>query len=356
MLADSAGTITDRMAYDAYGNLLQSQDSDLQSPASVLSPPTSDLGFCGEQFDTGLQMAYHRARYYDQSVGLWNRLDPFSGNHSDPQSLHKYAYCHSDPVNGIDPSGEFLLASLNVMGNITTQLGTTVAGATSSVWRFSRRAVGVPISIITGDAFGKNEKLIYAQTPNPIGRALVTINGIWKSFKSSQEMNSLVAQKMGFSSAIRVHNPTFLCIGDLIQIAAHELLAIIDSAAVRAAKAITAAYNEASASVTAGIGAIVDVVAHSQGTMIFRRALELLPSNVKASIRYQGFGGETFIDRVKHGLGDARNVRNYFDPVPWWGTLKNFGDAPGNWEVVHVKTSRFNRHAFTNYIDALQVY
>jgi RHS repeat-associated protein len=98
MLADSAGTITDRMTYDAYGVTLG------DSP-SVLSPQTSDLGYSGEQYDPHLQMAYHRARYYDPAAGLWNRLDPFAGNHFDPQSLHKYVYCHSDPVNGVDPTG-----------------------------------------------------------------------------------------------------------------------------------------------------------------------------------------------------------------------------------------------------------
>jgi RHS repeat-associated protein len=141
LLADSAGTITDRKAYDAYGVMLGS------SP-SVLSPQTSDLGFCSEQFDSGLQMGYHRARYYDQSAGLWNRLDPFSGNHSDPQSLHKYAYCHADPVNGIDPTGEFTLSELLISAKNhftfqTLKTGAIVGGFTNSIfnlaWRLGTR-------------------------------------------------------------------------------------------------------------------------------------------------------------------------------------------------------------------------
>lgn len=42
-------------------------------------------------------------------------MDPFGGNHYDPQSLHKYSYAHGDPVNGIDPSGEFTLIELLVV-------------------------------------------------------------------------------------------------------------------------------------------------------------------------------------------------------------------------------------------------
>ena len=64
----------------------------------------SNILYSGEQFDTDLQQQYLRARYYNQNNGTFNRLDPFSGNMSDPQSLHKYAYCHNDPVNGIDPT------------------------------------------------------------------------------------------------------------------------------------------------------------------------------------------------------------------------------------------------------------
>ncbi|MDY0165550.1 MAG: RHS repeat-associated core domain-containing protein, partial [Thermoguttaceae bacterium] len=52
---------------------------------------------------TGLQ--YLRARYYNPATGRFTRLDPFAGNLNDPQSLHKYLYCHADPVMGVDPSG-----------------------------------------------------------------------------------------------------------------------------------------------------------------------------------------------------------------------------------------------------------
>ena len=32
---------------------------------------------------------------------------PFFGNCQDPQSFHKYAYVHGDPIQGVDPTGEF---------------------------------------------------------------------------------------------------------------------------------------------------------------------------------------------------------------------------------------------------------
>ncbi len=74
------------------------------------SSPATNLLYAGEQFDTSLQMYYNRARYYDQNIGRFNRMDPYAGNKQDPQSLHKYLYVHNNPVNGIDPAGLFTQA------------------------------------------------------------------------------------------------------------------------------------------------------------------------------------------------------------------------------------------------------
>lgn len=54
------------------------------------------------------QESYLRPRYYSPSTGQFNKVDPFAGNFEDPQSLHKYTYAHDDPVNNIDPSGNFI--------------------------------------------------------------------------------------------------------------------------------------------------------------------------------------------------------------------------------------------------------
>ena len=71
------------------------------------SSPATSLLYAGEMFDTNSQMYYNRARWYDTLTGRFNRMDPFAGNNRDPQSLHKYLYAHCNPINGIDPSGQF---------------------------------------------------------------------------------------------------------------------------------------------------------------------------------------------------------------------------------------------------------
>jgi len=46
-----------------------------------------------------------RARYYNPQTGLFISSDTYPGSPQDPISLHKYLYCHADPINGIDPLG-----------------------------------------------------------------------------------------------------------------------------------------------------------------------------------------------------------------------------------------------------------
>ena len=78
------------------------------NPTST-SPSATNLLYTGEQWDTDAQNYYNRARWYNPLNGLFNRMDPYSGNLQDPQSLHKYLYCHNNPINAIDPSGEMTL-------------------------------------------------------------------------------------------------------------------------------------------------------------------------------------------------------------------------------------------------------
>lgn len=102
-LASNTGTVNEHYGYDAYGTLQTSTSTATQSTTMLYS---------GEQYDSTLQMYNLRARYYNPSNGRFNARDTFGGNYSDPQSLHKYIYANSDPVNGVDPTGQFTLIDL----------------------------------------------------------------------------------------------------------------------------------------------------------------------------------------------------------------------------------------------------
>ena len=125
LLTDGTGLITDRFSFDAYGMTLGGDPN-------VTNPAATDLLYSGEQFDAGLQQLYLRARYYDQGTGTFASLDPFAGNNGDPQSLHKYAYTHNDPINGSDPSGEFTLMTVLATVNVATGVLSALSGAAAA--------------------------------------------------------------------------------------------------------------------------------------------------------------------------------------------------------------------------------
>ena len=115
---NSNGTIDGNVAYcyDAFGNTIGT------------APSATDYRYAGERLDTTTGWYYLRQRYYDPKTGRFNRLDPFWGNASDPQSLHKYTYCHGDPVNHVDPSGLFLAIALSGTGIGSSLRGITIGG------------------------------------------------------------------------------------------------------------------------------------------------------------------------------------------------------------------------------------
>lgn len=51
-------------------------------------------------------------------------MGTFSGFERDPITLHKYVYGNVDPINNIDPSGNFLLGSFSAASRITGILNT----------------------------------------------------------------------------------------------------------------------------------------------------------------------------------------------------------------------------------------
>jgi hypothetical protein len=82
--------------------------------------------------------------YLNPDNGRFLTMDSFRGNSEDPQSLHKYLYCHGDPVNAHDPSGNNTVTELvftqsirNILQNVVTggvinaTLGALLNGETS---------------------------------------------------------------------------------------------------------------------------------------------------------------------------------------------------------------------------------
>lgn len=126
VLADGAEVVTDTYAYEAFGELLASTGSS-----------DNAYRYTGEQYDSGLDQYYLRARYYDQGVGRFTQMDTWMGRSQDPITLHKYLYANADPVLGTDPSGQMTLVQ---QAAAYTVLGGALVAAVHNSNPFSTRS------------------------------------------------------------------------------------------------------------------------------------------------------------------------------------------------------------------------
>ena len=109
-LTNESGNVIDGYTHTAFGDLLTHTGTDPQ-------PYT----FAGEPYDLNIGLLYNRARWFDPHVGRFTSTDPFVGVGHDPISLHRYLYADLDPIDKIDPSGRFSLATASLtIGTLTT--------------------------------------------------------------------------------------------------------------------------------------------------------------------------------------------------------------------------------------------
>ncbi len=130
-LFGAAAAIAQVFTYSAYGELLAIHNS-----SGLLTPNTSTLTaylYNGEGLDARTGLYNMRARWYSASNARWERLDPYSGNPTDPFSFHKYGFVHGDPIGMTDPTGLFGLGgfsiSFSIGGMLTGMRNGAVIGA-----------------------------------------------------------------------------------------------------------------------------------------------------------------------------------------------------------------------------------
>jgi RHS repeat-associated protein len=93
-VSNSSGAVIGKHHFDAYGRLLAHSDTTV-----------TNILYVGQMWDNETNLYNNWHRWYDPATGIFNAPDPYLGATIEPQSLHRYLYCHNNPVNGADPTG-----------------------------------------------------------------------------------------------------------------------------------------------------------------------------------------------------------------------------------------------------------
>lgn len=105
----ASGAVVNHATFSAFGQSASMNDG--------------QYAFTGERYDADADATYLRARYYDANTGTFLSRDPYEGKKQLPVSRQPYQYVHNNPVNALDPSGEFFsLASFSVAQSIQSTL------------------------------------------------------------------------------------------------------------------------------------------------------------------------------------------------------------------------------------------
>jgi RHS repeat-associated protein len=100
-LTNASQTVTDTYEYDAFGNKINSTGT-----------TSNNYLYRGEQYDPDLGLYYLRARYYNPVTGRFLNVDPMAGD-----GQRRYQYAAADPVDGMDPTGNFNLEMYRPLWN-----------------------------------------------------------------------------------------------------------------------------------------------------------------------------------------------------------------------------------------------
>ena len=89
-ITDINGEIAQYAAYTPYGELFREYKD------------VTPYKFNGKELDSETGLYYYGARYYNPATALWLGVDPLASKYT---GVSPYVYCHSNPINRIDPDG-----------------------------------------------------------------------------------------------------------------------------------------------------------------------------------------------------------------------------------------------------------
>ncbi len=298
----------------------------------------------------------------------FRQTDTFEGVVTDPQSLHKYAYVHSDPLNNIDPTGEFALAMSLTSALGGAMLGYSGAGRAAKGWEAGKSALQGLFSNANVEA-GFQNRTTFRQYPQDMMRKSLEYAHLAQLAYENQNFRAgtlgwtyeerLLIQRTGFHAVVfSKGSETVLAFAGTTFTSGSDWLANFGQAAFGR----SSQYSEAIAyaeSVIREYGPNVHLVGHSLGGGLASAAA--LSHGIRATtFNAAGLNPATIqvsLDRADE-LIDAWRVRGEIlttlqdASIPWWFKLPGaLGTALDIFDLIDAATpsSVGKTHWLTDY-------
>jgi RHS repeat-associated protein len=161
-LTDETGFVTDAYRFSAFGELREHTGAD---------PNT--YRFAGEPVDPNTGFSFNRARWLNPQAGQFVSMDPYAGTLADPPSLHRYLYAHADPVNNVDPTGQFAVPASIVNLSISVSVAAmSCYNGLLAAFRTGGPAVGRAFQAFGALAERTAQTVIRTWNPNAVTQGL----------------------------------------------------------------------------------------------------------------------------------------------------------------------------------------
>jgi RHS repeat-associated protein len=137
IVTNNQGKVIQKISYKPFGEFYK-----VDHLATWQTGKLANYLFNGKELDnTGLY--YYGARYYDPELSRFTQPDTIIQAPYDSQSLNRYAYCRNNPINLIDPTGNFFWFAVGAfVGALIGGLSAHFTGG--NVWK------GVGFGALTG--------------------------------------------------------------------------------------------------------------------------------------------------------------------------------------------------------------
>ena len=147
--------------YDAWGNFTITKHTTVGTDAEK-----NPFTYRGYFYSYELGMYYLGTRWYDPVIGRFISPDRYVSTGQGILGHNMYAYCGNNPVNFVDPSGEFAIGIIvgGIVGAVGGIISASISGTSLTAGAISGAFTGATIGAI-GEAFAASAATAGAATP-----------------------------------------------------------------------------------------------------------------------------------------------------------------------------------------------